>query len=564
MFKRIFLSILIVLFSLPVPIFDISGYSIISIAEASYRNTPKELIIVNKPTDLPAPADWGDGLGTVYRLKAKKYLIGANISLDYPIVATITPATTTTIHGLNTKITFTMASGGAFVSNSTTNIGYLLFWDLFVEVQPGASLFDIDGAGQVLFDASVFSGTGSIGTMKNVGVFTSRDTLWENFSGGLKLENATIAYFRGSAMNPLQVIGDALIEVKGTFLSNVFTDTQSIPIAGDSAFNIDPGIASTSRIEMNTFRTVIAAGGIPFKSGSLDQTDPRISVHACPNIPNSQIIGSMYMERNTTVTTITDTGTTGDIDSFTDGETTGSITAFADAGGGLVTVTSSASTGLTTGDTVIMTGTTNYNDTFVIANAAGVDYDITHSWDGDDATGTWVNYKTIVTSISHGKNDGDIAWIINDDYAGKYTITNALTDTFDIPVLYAGAATGKWEDYWVKVAGTTLPMENERASMTDNNEITFTNLERQSVTITATLNMKREVPGVDRTFEFAIMKNDERLKGSVKARELKDKQSLGTITCTTSVIAGDILVPHTRNIEDTSNIIMTNISTIAK
>lgn len=71
-----------------------------------------------------------------------------------------------------------------------------------------------------------------------------------------------------------------------------------------------------------------------------------------------------------------------------DDTSTGSITAFADAGGGEVTVTS-ATHGMETGNTVVITGTTSYNGTFVITKVDANDYKITTAFVADDATGTW-------------------------------------------------------------------------------------------------------------------------------------------------------------------------------
>jgi uncharacterized phage protein gp47/JayE len=64
------------------------------------------------------------------------------------------------------------------------------------------------------------------------------------------------------------------------------------------------------------------------------------------------------------------------------------ITSFADAGAGCVTVTTSAPHGFSDGEIAVIEGTTNYNDGFFISNASGSVFDIIHSWDGDDATGT--------------------------------------------------------------------------------------------------------------------------------------------------------------------------------
>jgi len=56
------------------------------------------------------------------------------------------------------------------------------------------------------------------------------------------------------------------------------------------------------------------------------------------------------------------------------------ISSFADQGGGVVRITTSANHGFSTGDYVNISGTTNYNGTYAIANAATNVFDITHSY----------------------------------------------------------------------------------------------------------------------------------------------------------------------------------------
>jgi len=68
--------------------------------------------------------------------------------------------------------------------------------------------------------------------------------------------------------------------------------------------------------------------------------------------------------------------------------TTAAITVFADAGGGQVTVTSNGH-GLSTGTRIGITGTTNYNGAFTIANALVNTFEITATWVANDATGDW-------------------------------------------------------------------------------------------------------------------------------------------------------------------------------
>jgi len=67
---------------------------------------------------------------------------------------------------------------------------------------------------------------------------------------------------------------------------------------------------------------------------------------------------------------------------------TGNITAFADGGSGTVTVTSAAH-GLLEGQSVIISGTTNYNGTFQISSVTTNTFKITDTWVVNDATGTW-------------------------------------------------------------------------------------------------------------------------------------------------------------------------------
>lgn len=68
--------------------------------------------------------------------------------------------------------------------------------------------------------------------------------------------------------------------------------------------------------------------------------------------------------------------------------TTGSITAFGNGAGGTVIVHSAAH-GLSNGEGVEITGTTNYNGVFVISSVTTNTFHITKTWVTNDATGTW-------------------------------------------------------------------------------------------------------------------------------------------------------------------------------
>lgn len=80
----------------------------------------------------------------------------------------------------------------------------------------------------------------------------------------------------------------------------------------------------------------------------------------------------------------------------------GSITVFGDAGSGQVTVTS-VSHSLYNGLTVKLKDNTNYLDVYVITNVTDDTFEITETWNGDDAQGTWIvqlrpsNFITLTT-----------------------------------------------------------------------------------------------------------------------------------------------------------------------
>lgn len=65
------------------------------------------------------------------------------------------------------------------------------------------------------------------------------------------------------------------------------------------------------------------------------------------------------------------------------------ITAWADQGGGVIRATTGAAHGLTTGDVVTITNTTNYNGVYIVTVIDTTNFDITATWVADDAQGTY-------------------------------------------------------------------------------------------------------------------------------------------------------------------------------
>ena len=85
--------------------------------------------------------------------------------------------------------------------------------------------------------------------------------------------------------------------------------------------------------------------------------------------------------------------------------TSKAITAFADAGGGNVTVTSTAH-GRSNGNSIAITGTTNYNGNFTVANATTDTFTIVDTWVANDATGWWGYASEGQLNTAIGYNSG--------------------------------------------------------------------------------------------------------------------------------------------------------------
>ncbi len=134
---------------------------------------------------------------------------------------------------------------------------------------------------------------------------------------------------------------------------------------------------------------------------------------------------------------------------------TGSITIMADAGGGNTTITS-ASHGLSNGDRVTISGTSNYNGVFTVANVTSNTFQIVRTFVTNEATGTWAG-NTTITSTAHGLSNGNAVTISGTtNYNGTFTIENVATNTFNIIKEYTtNDATGNWELSPNPSAGTT-------------------------------------------------------------------------------------------------------------
>jgi len=153
-------------------------------------------------------------------------------------------------------------------------------------------------------------------------------------------------------------------------------------------------------------------------------------------------------------------------------ELTGVITAFADAGGGDVTVTSTAH-GLVAGQSLEITNSINYNGIFAIVGTPNAnDFDITATFVAEtpeadtiftqvkviesyaantafagtvDSTADNGESGTTVTDTGHGLENGTSVTISGTtNYNGTFIIFNLTGNTFDIAVAFVGDESGTW------------------------------------------------------------------------------------------------------------------------
>ena len=134
---------------------------------------------------------------------------------------------------------------------------------------------------------------------------------------------------------------------------------------------------------------------------------------------------------------------------------TGAITVMADAGGGNTTITS-AGHGLANSDKVTISATSSYNGIFTIAAVSTNTFQIVRTFVSDEATGTWGG-NTTLTSAAHGLSNGnDVTITGTTNYNGTFTIEDVATNTFNIVKEFTtNDAAGTWELSPNPFTGTT-------------------------------------------------------------------------------------------------------------
>ena len=167
----------------------------------------------------------------------------------------------------------------------------------------------------------------------------------------------------------------------------------------------------------------------------------------------------------------------------------------------------------------------------------------------------------INTTDTTGFANGNTIWLPNTIYSGKYTISNLVVNTsFEIATTFVSTAAGEYHKGWFKIAGTTIENEySERSSMTANNVITFENPEEATLPLLFSYTVFG-TPNAD-DIQVCIMKDDDILSESIKARSLAATPKEGLSNGLVPVISGDTVSPYVRNMStNTRNVTFTHFN----
>lgn len=485
-------AILIALILLTGTAFANGGYALLSddgevqdgdynIVTADAMNT----VHVRSMSDFPTPA-----AGSITLTTNTKWIIDAPLTTaDEFIIPTgsFTEIESSAID-LNT-ITYT-DSGTLFTG---TDIGFFnILNTTFIATDAGSTLYAINGSSATLVEAvrSVFFGFGSLGTVQNIDFFIWRNISALEFGTGLTVSEANTVGMSPVIFHNTVDSGDTYFTYAGNTKAVDLTFTANFVATNpnEKVIHVDPALPSGARVHINNNTGII--GGVFFESGSLDWTDEKVRSLNNSGVPDSNAFAAMYMIVNTTDTAIVTTGVpvkaagtwatngrerfdfdTGGRMTYTGleeidrqvtvnfrgindaginkdfafyisegNDTNNTITAFADSAAdpGVDTTVTSAAHGLSIGDRVPITGTTNYNLVHTITRIVDANnFDIDFIFVANDATGNWA--RIIEESLSSNRfdtTDNKNTTVISivefdvDDYVEIFVQNNSDTTDF--------------------------------------------------------------------------------------------------------------------------------------
>ena len=325
--------------------------------------------VIQSAGDFPAP------IGGKIQLENFRYIIDTNLVITDTLVFPSTGGcelSSTLLGGVSTLV----YGGVGNMFEGTLSPTSVIVLNKLECSAPTGTMFSVSGTGGLgalgLRNTNIFN-VAALGTLTSLS-FSFNSGLVALIGTGWNFVNTSLVSIIDVTMTSWgNIPGTVMISFSGTIDVIQINSCRLDPGSNEFALDFPVGLTINVSAEVNN-------GAItqnPFAAGSRDQTDRYINFDKNSGVPDSQVIGTMFMNGNTTYTIIPVGGTGAD----------GAITAFADAGGGQITV-SSAGHGLSNGDTICIHNTINYNGSYVISNVAAGTFEITAIFVATE-TGTW-------------------------------------------------------------------------------------------------------------------------------------------------------------------------------
>jgi surface protein len=249
---------------------------------------------------------------------------------------------------------------------------------------------------------------------QNIGMWdTSRVTNMNNLLAGATSFNQDIGAWDTGALTTMQsTFSNATAfnqDIGGWDTSNLVS--LNFAFNGATSFNQDIGAWNTSKFT-NTTHMFFNASSFNQDISGWDLGNATDMSSMMRAVSFDQNLGSWRPSKATTMlnflldVTLSTANYDGLLTGWTDftgtGWNSGAITAFADPGGGQVTVTTATAHGYANGHVMRITGTSNYNGSYVISNVAATSFRITATFVATE-TGTW--NATLQSNVTfHGGN----------------------------------------------------------------------------------------------------------------------------------------------------------------
>jgi len=508
--------------------------------------------------DFPAPS------GGVITLPTGLYCFKAPVTLSDRFEIEAGATVKFCADQFNNTITYT--GTGTFISTPlpAADIRFAGFFAFLTGV--GAQAFDIDAVFQEMNSVGVFalaSGQ-SIGTFGNGGtpmpfVFFA-NAQFSGFANGVGVDNASVFSLSGVAITSALSGSGALITVGPNTRVTDLDNLTLVAGASESAISLDPNLDGRAVIVDTTLNgsTLFFAAGA---TGSITAfADAAFASESITSVSDSSGVArfnfsappTLFVGQEVTISgyvTNTDYNVTGVITATGAGflEISSVVFGTDEAGGSFlsdtVTVTS-ATHGLSDGQTLLITDTIEYNGGAAIYNAQTNTYQINRAFAATE-TGTW-------DTGSLDESDPRVDAASNTGQKPSMNIGSVIAN--DVGVTTTIAAVDTWTDFnlgGLAVAGSNIELWTVVDA--DTGELRYDGLEPLFGSVIATISAISQ--GGAQEFHFRAVKNGSPLPdGVVAAREIGGIQGSLTLLAPVTVVTGNLIRLQVQNVTGTFDI----------